>query len=303
MTALAVRRIGSLLAILLATGAVARSGMARADTLGSVTVEAQRDRAKLKKGIEKFVRSAVIRPHGDESLLRWDHAVCPLVAGLDKEAGEFFLTRFSDNARAAKVPLGAADCQPDLFIIVAAEPERFLNLWWHRSPYLFNTHFGIAPVKKFIEFDRPVRVWYNAVISPADGGALVGGLLDVNAGSGLTDVPTNHIPNSLGSRIRYTVVRNTATAIVIIDAKAIRALNIGQLVDYVTMVALLELDLDKDVGEVPSILTLFRNASAAPSEMTPWDKALLRALYTTPQGTRVQVSQMETAMIGQLTAP
>jgi len=296
-----IRRVGAAGALAFSIGVAMLPAARGADSLGSVTVEAQRDREKLKKGIEKFVRTAVIRPRTDDSLLRWDHAVCPLVAGLDRDAGEFFLQRFSDNARAAKVPLAPPDCKPDLFIIVTSEPARFLTLWWKRSPRLFNTHFGIAPVKRFIEVDRPVRVWYNAVLSNADGGPLIGGILDGSAASGMTDLPTNQIPNSLGSRIRLPVVRNTQSAILVIDAKAVRALNIGQLVDYVTMLALLELDLDKNLGEVPSILTLFRNPASPPAEMTPWDKALLKALYTTPQGTRVQLSQMETAMLGELT--
>jgi hypothetical protein len=61
--------------------------------------------------------------------------------------------------------------------------------------------------------------------------------------------------------------------------------------------------LDKDLAEVPTILQVFAaSESPAPAEMTVWDKALLQSLYTTPQKSRVQLSQMETTALNLLVA-
>jgi hypothetical protein len=70
------------------------------------------------------------------------------------------------------------------------------------------------------------------------------------------------------------------------------------LVDYVALIGLAQIKLDKDIGQAPSILKVFSaSAVSPPLEMTAWDKALLLSLYTTEQKTKVQLFQMETVML------
>jgi hypothetical protein len=271
-----------------------------ADTSGSVTVTAAREKEQLKNEVDTFVSSAITRPYGGESLLRWDHPMCPLVAGMNHDAGEFVLLRLSQIARAAHAPLGTQTCKPNLFVIVAKNPEKFLRLWWRHNPRLFNTRFGVAPVKRFIENPRPVRVWYNAGVTGGDNGVVLGDLLAISTdpGAALVDYPVFTGPSTLGSRITYTVVRTISSAIEVVDPAQVSKLNIGQLVDYIGLVALAEINLDKDLGEAPTILKVFTASETSPPvEMTAWDKALLQSLYTTPQRSRVQLSQMETATL------
>jgi len=270
----------------------------------AVTVTAPRELEQLRNEVDTFVSSAITRPYGDDSLLRWDHPVCPLVAGMPREAGEFALLRLSQIARSAHVPLGSETCRPNLFVIVAQNPERFLRLWWRHDPRLFNTRFGVAPVKRFIEYSRPVRVWYNAAVTGGDNGVVLGNLLatSTDPGGGLVDYPVFAGPSILGSRITRTVVQNISSAIIVVDLAQVSKLNIGQLVDYIGLVGLAEINLDKDVGEAPTILKVFSATNIPPPEMTVWDKALLQSLYTTPQRNRMQLSQMETATLKLLAA-
>jgi hypothetical protein len=289
-------------------------GLSLAFTLGAlplladtpaVTVTAPRELEQLRNEVDTFVSSAITRPYGDDSLLRWDHPVCPLVAGMPREAGEFTLLRLSQIARSAHAPLGPETCKPNLFVIVAKNPERFLRLWWRHDPRLFNTRFGVAPVKRFIEYPRPIRVWYNATVTGGDNGVVLGNLLatSTDPGGGLVDYPVFAGPSILGSRITRTVVQNIGSAIVVVDPAQVSKLNIGQLVDYIGLVGLAEINLDKDVGEAPTILKVFSASDIAPPvEMTAWDKALLQSLYTTPQRNRMQLSQMETATLKLLAA-
>jgi hypothetical protein len=276
----------------------------RADT-PAVTVTAPRELEQLRNEVDTFVSSAITRPYGDDSLLRWDHPVCPLVAGMSREAGEFALLRLSQIARSAHAPLGSETCKPNLFVIVAKNPEKFLRLWWRHDPRLFNTRFGVAPVKRFIEFPRPVRVWYNAKVSGGDNGLVLSNLLatSTDPGGGLVDFPVFAGPSILGSRITRTVVQNISSAIIVVDPAQVSKLNIVQLVDYIGLVGLAEINLDRDVGEAPTILKVFAASDIAPPvEMTAWDKALLQSLYTTPQRNRMQLSQMETTTLKLLVA-
>jgi hypothetical protein len=77
----------------------------------------------------------------------------------------------------------------------------------------------------------------------------------------------------------------------------------SQLCDYIGMIGRAQINLDKDLGEAPTILSIFRGAGESrPKEMTDWDKALLHALYSTPQRNKMQLSEMQTAVLKDITA-
>lgn len=267
-----------------------------------VTVEAQRDAAKLRRDVDAFATSTITKSFG-ESYMRWDHPVCPLVAGLKREEGEFVLHRLSDIARAAHIPLAKEDCKPNFFVIVTRNPSTFIKLLWRRKPGIFDTRNGIAPVRRFVELPRPIRVWYNAANIDAQSGAAFTDALAETAGFGMgtVDFPV-HVTPSLGSRLTTSVVRNIDSAIVIVDPEKVQALNIGQMVDYVALVGFAQVNVDKPPTEAPSILKVFSADSSAPPEMTLWDRALLHALYTTPQRDLMQLSEIETVMLRDVAA-
>src|SRR6202044_699303 len=69
---------------------------ASADSLDQITVQTQRE--TLRKQVDQFFHSAMLKPPFDESLLRWEDAVCPMVVGMIRPAGEFVLRRLSELA-------------------------------------------------------------------------------------------------------------------------------------------------------------------------------------------------------------
>jgi hypothetical protein len=267
-----------------------------------VTVEAQRDAAKLRHDVDAFASAAITKSFG-ESFMRWDHPLCPLVAGLKRPEGEFVLHRLSDIARAVHVPLGKEDCKPNFFVIVTRNPGTFIKVLWRRKPGIFDTRHGIAPVKRFVELPRPIRVWYNAANIDAQSGAAFTDALAESAGIGFdtVDFPV-HVTPSFGSRLTAPVVRNIDSAIVIVDPEKVQALNIGQMVDYVALVGFAQVNLDKPPTEAPSILKVFSTDGSPPPEMTLWDRALLHAIYTTPQRDLMQLSEIETVMLRDVSA-
>jgi hypothetical protein len=272
---------------------------ASAAALDQITVQAQRE--TLRKQVDQFFHSAMLKPPFDESLLRWEDAVCPMVVGMIRPAGEFVLRRLSELARESGVPLAKENCKhPNLFLIVAVNPEAFLKLWWRHQPRMYNTGYGIYPVRRFIEKSRPIRVWYNVgAINTSN--EKISGLLaaSVDAGLGTVDYPIVREPSSGGSyHLKFPVERNIGSAIVVIDPAQVAQLNIGQFSDYIAMVSFAEINQDANLSANSTILNLFATLNATvPLEITRWDKALLRALYTSDHGARVQTSQMETRAI------
>ena len=269
-----------------------------ADSLDQITVQAQRE--TLRKQVDQFFHSAMLKSPFDESMLRWEEAVCPMVVGMIRPAGEFVLRRLSELARESAVPLAKENCKhPNLYIVVAKNPETFLKLWWQRQPRMYNTGRGIAPVRRFIEKSRPIRVWYN--IGPGNYSNEISSLLaaSVDAGLGTVDFPIVRGPSSGASfRLVFPEVRSIGSAIVVIDPAQVDQLNIGQFADYIAMVSFVEVNQDADLRANSTILNLFAPSNAAaPIEVTRWDKALLRALYGADHKSRMQMSQMETRAI------
>lgn len=79
MDVLVSRMCRVLVAFAIAFGLWHSTAAVSADFVDQITVQAQRDREKLKHDVNDFLSSAIVKSRG-ESLMRWDHPVCPLVA-------------------------------------------------------------------------------------------------------------------------------------------------------------------------------------------------------------------------------
>jgi hypothetical protein len=268
-----------------------------ADPLETITVEAQRDKAKLAHEVDKFIASAIVqRSHYGESLWRWKDKVCPLVGGLNKEQGEFVLARLSQIAKDVGAPLDSETCKPNLFVIVTPDPELLLKKWWSRDVDLFDGEAGL-PVKRFLETPRPVRVWYSASTVGEDGFYSTG-LMDESSIRARSDGQPTKMRIHSPTRLKLSTTRNIITIIVVVDSTKIGDINFAQLTDYIGLVGLAEINFEKKPVDAPTILRLFEDSKESrPTEMTVWDKALLRTLYSTSQTDVMQVSQMQSAAL------
>jgi hypothetical protein len=144
--------------------------------------------------------------------------ICPLVAGLSREPGEFILGRISQIAAAARAPLAAEHCKANFYVVVTPEPDVLLKKWWHRDPNMYNTANGMGHINSFLHDPHPIRCWYNSGFLSSDGGAsspdaLVAGL----SGSGLENIQAPTIVARDPTRIRYTAVQSLSSVIVVVD--------------------------------------------------------------------------------------
>jgi hypothetical protein len=271
---------------------LSKSGAAGLDT---ITVEARTQREAVKKEIKRFIAS-ITEPARDESLATWQLPICPLVAGMPRDMAEFVLRRISQTALDAHAPLAPEKCHPNLLLIVTAEPEELLRKWRRRYPRTFNEARGVAGIKRFIDSPLAVRTWYN--VDDGCPGTLT---YDITANSG----SGNQFPfascshtGALGSRLTWTNVRVITSVILVADAQRIKSVNLGQFADYVGLIALAQIRLDKDPGAAPTILRLFTDANESrPQGLSRWDSAFLKSLYNTYPDNVVQISQMQTKML------
>ena len=101
------------------------------NTLQQVTIQARRE--AIAPRLHAFVNEALYLEN-DEAPARWNTPVCPSVAGLPRDKGEFVVARLSQIARAAGVPLAGEQCSPvNLLVVVTADPRSFLTKWINRN--------------------------------------------------------------------------------------------------------------------------------------------------------------------------
>ena len=267
--------------------------------MDSVTIEAARERL-LKRQISEFVAGFVFR-YGNDSLARWNTPICPLVAGLPSERGEFILARVSQIARDSHAPLAGEHCRPNFFVVVTDNPDHLVEKWSQRDRGLLNTCNGMGYVKAFLHSRQPVRVYYNGKFHASEGTGrdvssfdLVGSSLDFHFGQ------CTYGGAELGTRLRYSDVQELTSVIIVVDSRHTTNLNMGQLSDYVAMVGLAQVRPDADTSKAPTILSLFGEADPRPQGLSPWDQSFLHSLYTTNQSSVLQVSMIKTGMFEQI---
>jgi hypothetical protein len=267
--------------------------------LDSITVNAKKKREQLQHEVDRFVTAAMAR-NAHESFKRWNTPICPLVAGVPRDRGEFILARVSQAARNAGARLAPENCKANFLILVSSEPMELLRALKRRKPGLFDIPEGMGYLKQFLETDRPVRVWYNWKFEGEDGafgsaGSISGAAGSVAPSGGTSDYKSARLPNSRLTRSGYDAI---TTAIIAVDLPRINGINVAQLSDYVAMVGMAEINLDAKTHTVPSILSLFSATGGAPTDgMSPWDRALLKALYESRPTSVTQISSMETSML------
>lgn len=262
--------------------------------LETVTVEARRE---LQHQIDHFVANAVVR-YLHNSLERWDSPVCPLVAGLPKEQGEFILARVSQIATAAHAPLAGEHCKPNLYVIVTPKADEFIRKWWDRDLGLFNTCNGMGYVKHFLQSRDPIRVFYNAEYRTDGHIAMTPEAVLVD----LSGIGINRCVSSGrgGSRLAYDAVQALTSVIIVVDSTRTTKINMGQLADYIGMIGLAQINLKADTGTAPTILHLFREGGDPPRSLSTWDESFLYSLYNTEQQSVTQLMSIKTGMFEKL---
>jgi hypothetical protein len=201
----------------------------RADSIEQAAVPAQRDR--LKEEVDAFASHTIIH-HDDAAFERWNNEICPLVAGLNKEQGEFILARLSQIVKRAGAPLGAEKCNPNLFIVFSKDPEPGLRrLANHHDARAFKDETE-AQLKKFVETSRPVRVWYNAGKTSVEGTLLVAAILDPSSGAARhfpapqgPDPVYNKVSPDFSSRVNESPATRDILSVIVVVSEAFHTLH------------------------------------------------------------------------------
>jgi hypothetical protein len=274
-------------ALLTTVCVAARAAASAPDSLETVEVVSSRE--VVRRQIFDFV-SQVTRREGD-LVGRWTDAICPLVVGVSDPQTEFMRERLIDvYAEVRNRPKkDAAQCRPNLFIIITDDPDAMLAGWKDRDPGMFRwkSRSGVSRSSGV----TAVRTWHNAIEAPSDDSPL--------------NVSDHKPPQGKlkDSRIQSSAAEHIEAVVVLVDSRSTRGVTVAQLADYVAIVSLAQVDASADLGETSSILQLFREPRPAtlPAGLTEFDHAFLNALYrasyTAERQRRDIMSNMKRALV------
>lgn len=228
----------------------------------------------LEQMVETFVDTVTSPPPG-RGPARWNErsGICVGVVNLAREAAQAIADRVSDVAGDLGLRIGEPGCSPNVIIIATDDAPGLTRAMVERSPNAFRPGYGGAAKSRrelelFVSSDRPIRWWHVALPVIGENGPPAVRM----PGEGPPFVPV--VPSRLTTPIRNRLLR----AYVIVDIDQVEHLTMGQLSDYVAMVALVQIDPDARVDAFNTILNVMTNPSSA-SQLTDWDHAYLSAFY------------------------
>jgi len=220
--------------------------------------------------VRNFVKA--LTPARGGSIPRFIDAVCPGATGLGPAQKEAVIARFRTVATAAGIRVGKAGCVPNMFIIVTADKNAFIELLAKKRPGSFGAMSG-REIARLARTPGPAAAWQLEGPVNASGVPL------------RFDEATGAYVNSTteaASSITVSAGRGFDAAALIVEVKALDGIRPVQLADYAAMRLLAKLDPARLPQRGPTtILTVLTTpmGSPIPITMSKWDLGFLRGLY------------------------
>ena len=229
--------------------------------------------------LEALVRSFVTdvsQPANNRGLARWNRPVCVGAVNLRMDVARYVVDRISDVARELEVEAGEPGCRPNVLIVAAVDGAGLASALVEDRPRNFDlrhngTDAGTRAFRNFRTGDQPVRWWQISMP------------IDSETGERAVRLPGDPAPPQIhvfaASRLRTQIRDDMVRSIIIVDVERLGGANLVQLADYLTLVALAQVDAEADTAAYPTILNLFADPASAPAGLTEWDRSYLTALY------------------------
>lgn len=239
-----------------------------------IVIEGNRQRDQQ---ISDFVGALTRAPVGGQ-LSRFEEAACPAALGLAPHQNKVVAARMRSVAGAAGIPLGKADCAPNVFVVVARDKKAVIADLDRK----YTDARGDRA--KNPKQSGPAVVWHMEGLLDQNG-VPVGVAKETGDGTG------GYYVVELGdgsSRLRPPSRPHFLASVLALEPPAIDGLTTTQLADYAAMRLFARTDparLDKTAA--PTILTILDApiGAAVPLTLTHWDLGFLKALYGSSEGT------------------
>lgn len=242
---------------------------------------------RLNEILRGFVNS-VTQVGPTDQLADWDREICPRIVGLDKDQTEYVHLRMAQIAREVGLRTSRGGCPTMLTIVVTKDPSTLARVIAEDFP---SDNVRIRTwMRKFLKAPGPVR-WIS-LVDECGAGCVI---RDDCGRGGCGALPNTRLSKATRPRLQAMII--------IVDLTRLEAVTIGQLADYLSVVALTNPPVDAP-QDPRSILGLFNvtNGDKSEAELTNLDLSLLISLYGIREefGVKEQRSSMVTRMAKEL---
>jgi hypothetical protein len=267
-----------------AAGAVAQP----ARPVESVTVTGTRSR----EVISGFVQSLVAPARMTGKIARWEEGICPATIGLKPAFATFVIRRVRDAAAQVGVPVNdTPSCKTNIHIVFTTAPQAFVDNIRATESELLGYYDNLKQRDALAKVTHPIQAWYSTETKDLRGGRNVdnakGGGIELTIpdpdapGRFITMVmPHAYAGSVTGSRLGDGMRSAFHNVIILADPNKLAEYEIGALADYISVLALTQLNSLDTCQQLPSIVNLLApGCDRKTGAMTDNDIAYLRGLY------------------------
>jgi len=258
-----------------------------------VTVTATKSREVLGKFTKAFATPSKLTG----KIARWERHVCPVVVGQNSHFTAFIAQRVKYIALAAGAPVDTeASCKPNIEIVFTSTPQDLIDNVRKNDPDYLGYAESNAQIKALTTVTRPIQAWYTTEtvdligMRRIDSGRRLGNGIAMSSfdpgsdggGSSTTtiDMLDATYARSNGNRIDNGVHSSFNHILIVIDSTKLSGQKIVPLADYISMLALTQLNSLDACQELPSIVNILAaNCGHVADGMTLFVLAYLQGLY------------------------
>jgi len=241
-------------------------------------------------------------------IARWERHICPQVVGQNPHYAAFIVQHLKYVALAAGAPVNTdASCAPNIDIVFTTTPQDLLDTVSENNQHYLGYFSSVAQKKALAIVTRPIQAWYATESTDLrgrrrldTGRSIVGGTtvqnlngmtgtfdsltgqagdnMGLSAGNALTDMaPFFHVT---GNHINDGVHTGFNHVLIVIDSTKLAGQDIVPLADYISMLALSQINAPDACQALPSIVNRMAPGCDHTTEaLTTFDLAYLQALY------------------------
>ena len=227
--------------------------------------------------------NALGAPLMSDQYARWHMPVCPKVLNLRPEHARIITDRIREVAGAVGAKVAKPGCDSNILIAFSDDAGALYRKLSVRNGFLFHSYFmGPVTHDALKGPDLPVRWFYYTHIETLGGipfwPAGMNDLFGFPDGLGINRTTLDGGAGALRSHVRVAINK----AVVLVDVRQAEGISLDSLASYIAMASLAGQRVPSGAVGVPSITNLFVGGEARATDLSEWDRAYLKALYSTP---------------------
>jgi hypothetical protein len=253
-----------------------------------VTVTGTRSR----QVIDDFIKSFAAPARMTGKMARWEDGICPVTAGLKPAYAKFITQRVRDVATQIGAPVNArTPCEPNIVIVFTTQPQALLDNVRKKQPLLLGYYDNSAQEGAAAAVTRPIQAWYATATKDIEGKIDIdsrhSGGVDITlpypfASPGYIVIHVPHSAHSVtGGRLADGLHTILYRVMIVANPDQLLDHEIGTLADYISLLALTQLNSLDACQQLPSIVNLLaKDCTGAPGQLSESDMGYLRGLYS-----------------------